>query len=426
MLFYIGDFDTSIKAQVRKVDVLLAFKKADDTFFYLTGDDLQEVNYTSQVEKELGGVVKKVVNAKLMYTELTSFIKEGDFFNLFYTTGETGKCKADIFYINRLRTDSKKQVISIEAVDLLSYMKDNIIPFIPMMKNTNLKTYMIAVFNSLGLGYLIGDVANPNLTLGYPKSRGFMNTLTEMAIASQGLICCKAIDVYGCKIPAVVPFSFNQPIFSDIAKVDVRPFKIAEPCDYPTYDDLIMDVEKDSDNTDKYDRVVISLFFPSSSQQKSLGKLNVTLPASTPNYNIGTVEFGQTKIPQVCHFDKKIKIADYSLGSDKCTLILDNESLLAENVNLEFFGLDVNEATLSGTATDSNCKNVTNLYIQSPTVYDHRIYLNPSCRIKYRGNPLYEVGDTIDIDGDRILILEHILNFNGALKGTMKGVVING
>lgn len=426
MLFYVGDFNTAIKAQVRQTNVLLAFKKADGTFFNLTGDDVRDVNYTSQAEKELGSVVKKVVSAKLMYTTNSSTIIEGDFFNLYYTCGVDGKCKADIFYINRLMTDSTKQIITIDAVDLLTYMRDNVVPFMPMVKNTNLKAYMGIVFNTLSLGYSIGDVANPNLELGYPKSQGFMNTLSEMSMASQSLISAKLLDVYGTKLPTVLPFTFNYEVFSDVAKIDVRPFKVSTPVDSPTFDDMIFELTIDTDNANKYNSVVVSLFFPSSSENKSLGKVNVTLPASTSNYNIGTIEFGDTKVPQVGYFDKKIKISDYTLGSDKCTLVLNNESLLAENVNLEFYGLDVNESTLSNTSTDSNVRNITNMYIQSATVYDDRIYKNSSCSIRYRGNPLYEVGDTIDIAGDKILIIEHTLNFNGALKGTMKGVIING
>lgn len=86
------------------------------------------------------------------------------------------------------------------------------------------------------------------------------------------------------------------------------------------------------------------------------------------------------------------------------------------------YGLDISTATLKNTDTDSNIKQVSNMYIQGASVYDTAIYKHPNCTLKTFGNPLYEVGDTISVGVYDVLILEENLVFTGGLKCTLKGV----
>lgn len=425
MLQYTGNFNTAIKEQVRQVDVALAFLDANNEVFYLESSDLQELNYASTGKKELGCIVRKVIDAKFMVNEKTQQIKKGDFFNLFYLCGE-GKCKADIFYISQLKTSKNKSTITIEAVDLLTYNQDNPTSSMPIMKNTSLETYMKEVFEHTGYGYKIGDIVNPRLSLGYPKSLKLADTLEEIAIASHSMISFRSVDNFKVTLPFFLPHYFDEYKISTVAKIDCKPFKFNEPCDSIGEDDMILEFTVDQDNSDMWNDVKVSLFFPGSTEQKSIGNLKATVPSSVNNYNIGTVEFGSTVIPQIVKLSGRIDIADYLIGSDRCTIKVNNNQAIAVAIEGEFLGLDINESTLSNGDTDSNCKQINNMYIQSSSVYDTRIYKNPNASIKYRGNPAYEVGDTITVEGQKVLITEHKLTYNGGLKGTIKGVVLNG
>ena len=93
----------------------------------------------------------------------------------------------------------------------------------------------------------------------------------------------------------------------------------------------------------------------------------------------------------------------------------------------EFLGLDVNSVSAMSENTENKTKFVNNIYIQSPTIYDTFIYTAKGINIKYTGNTLYEVGDTILVDDKyKVFIVDHNLDYSGGLKGTIKGVLIDG
>ncbi|WP_410495010.1 hypothetical protein QTL86_12730 [Cellulosilyticum sp. ST5] len=425
MLPYIGDFATAIKQQARDINVVIAYKNGDN-YVFLQKDKLQSLTYNAKVEKGLGGVVRKVADIKAMYNEYTTNLTKGMAINLYYKCGD-GMCKKALLYISQVKINKISKIISIEALDYLSYIEG--IATLPMMKNTDLLTYEKTVFNQLGYNYTIdSSVVNPRLTLGYPVSSKLLETFEEMAEANQAVFDFGFNSTYELKLPFELPATFSLPLTdgyitpSDTFEVHVKKFGFSNPVDTLDIGTELINFELDDDSSDQYNDVKVSLFFPSSSEQKSLGKVTATIPGSVVNYNIGTIDFGNTMIPQVCIFDDMVDVADYTIGSDSFGFSVNNSGVLAKNIEAEMYGLDISTATLKNTDTDSNIKQVSNMYIQSATVYDTEIYKHPNCTLKTFGNPLYEVGDTIAIDVYDVLILEENLVFNGGLKCTLKGV----
>lgn len=441
MLGYIGDFKTKIKEQARDINVVIAYKSGDN-YVFLQKDKLQSLTYNSKVDKELGGVVRKVADIRAMYNEYTLSLTKGTPINIYYKCGD-GMCKKALLYISRVKPNKVSKIITIEALDYLSYAEST--ATLPMVKNTDLVSYEKIVFEQLGYNYSIShNVVNPKLTLGYPLSTKLSETFEEMAEANQALFDFEFKEEYEVDLPFDVPtdlklsvahhilplklpytFSipFNQVIQpSNNFNLSVKKFGFSTPIDTLNIDTEVINFELDDDSSDQYKDVKVSLFFPSSSDQKSLGKVKATIPGSTLNYNVGTIDFGSTMIPQICVFDDMVDISDYTIGSDSFSFSVNNSSVLAKSIEAEMYGLDISTATLKDTDTDSNIKQVSNMYIQGASVYDTTIYKHPNCTLKTFGNPIYEVGDTIRCSPYDVLILEENLVFNGGLKCTLKGV----
>lgn len=426
MLPYTGDFNTAIKQQARDINVVIAYKNGD-SYIFLQKDNVQSLTYNAKVDKGLGGVVKKVADIKAMYNDYTLNLTKGTPINLYYKCGVDGVCKKALLYISQVKVNKISKVISIEALDYLSYIEG--IATLPMMKNTDLLTYEKTVFDQLGYAYTIGsNVINPKLTLGYPVSTKLLDTFEEMAEANQAIFDFGFNATYELKLPFELPATFSLPITegyitpSEVFELHVKKFGFAKSVDTLDVGTDLINFELDDDSSDQYEDVKVSLFFPSSSEQKSLGKVTATIPGSVLDYNVGTIDFGSTMIPQICVFNDMVDISDYSIGSDSFSFSVNNSSVLAKSIEAEMYGLDISTATLKNTDTDSNIKQVSNMYIQGASVYDTTIYKHPNCTVKTFGNPIYEVGDTITIGAYDVLILEENLVFAGGLKCTLKGV----
>lgn len=426
MLPYVGDFNTAIKQQARDVNVVIAYRNGD-SYIFLQKDNVQSLTYNAKVDKGLGGVVKKVADIKAMYNDYTANLVKGTAINLYYKCGENGVCKKALLYISQVKINKISKVISIEALDYLSYIEG--IATLPMMKNTDLLTYEKTVFKQLGYNYTIDTkVVNPRLGLGYPVSTKLLDTFEEMAEANQSIFDFCFNSTYELTFPFDLPATFSLPMNGDyIAPSDefelhVKKFGFLNQVDTLDVGTDLISFELDDDSSDQYKDVKVSLFFPSSSEQKTLGKVTATIPGSVLDYNVGTIDFGNTMIPQICVFNDIVDISDYSIGSDSFSFSVNNSSVLAKSIEAEMYGLDISTAILKDTDTDSNIKQVSNMYIQSASVYDTEIFKHPNCTIKTFGNPLYEVGDTIAIGVYDVLILEENLVFSGGLKCTIKGV----
>lgn len=425
MLPYTGDFNTSIKEHARNINVVICYKN-EDNYVFLQKDNIQSLTYNAKTNKGLGGIVKKVCDIKAIYNDYTKNLTKGTAINLYYKCG-TGNCKKALLYINQVKVNKAKTVITIEALDKFSYDQTNKV--MPIMKNTTLVEYEKAIFTALGYNYLIdSNVVNPNLSLGYPKSGKAGETLSAIAEANNALIDFEDIIIRYLTVPFELPATFQIPTTEDFispgleVRLHVKKFVFDDPVDEIDEDTDIIDFELDDDNSNQYNDVKVNLFFPSSGEQKSLGTIKATIPGSVTNYNVGTIDFGDTVIPQMCVFDDMVDIADYTIGSDSFSLKVNNSNVLAKHINAEMYGLDIAETTLKDTDTDSNIKQISNMYIQSASVYNTEIFKHPNCTIKTFGNPLYEVGDTVRIGKYDVLILEENIVFNGGLKSTLKGV----
>lgn len=426
MLLCTGDFDTAIKAQARDINVAICYKDGDN-YVFLQKDNIQSLTFDSQVDKGLGGLVKKVCNIKAVYNEYTIKLTKGTPINLYYGCGN-GNCKKALLYISQVKTNKAKTIITIEALDYFSFDQTN--KAMPIMKNTDLVTYETAIFNVLDYKYYIApNVVNPALSLGYPKSGKVGETLSAIAEANNATIDFGFVATYQLTLPFELPATFIIPVAEgdwinpDLEmRLNVQRFCFDTPCDVVDEDVDIIDFELDDDSSDQYEDVKINLFFPSSGDQKSLGTVKATIPGNTLDYNVGTIDFGNTVIPQICVFDDMVDISDYTIGSDSFGFSVNNSSVLAKHIEAEMYGLDISESTLKDTDTDSNTKQISNMYIQGSSVYDTRIFKYPNCTIKTFGNPLYEVGDTIRVGDYDVLILEENIVFSGGLRGTLKGV----
>lgn len=421
------DFATAIKQTGRDINVVIAYQSGD-SYIFLQKDNIQSLTYNAKVNKGLGGVVRKVADIKAIYNEYTANLTKGMAINLYYKCG-TGNCKKALLYINQVKVNKAKTLSTIEALDYFSYDQTN--KALPIMKSVDLITYEKTIFTALGYKYLIdSDVVNTELSLGYPKSGKVLETLEAIAEANNAVIDFEDIIIYGLKLPFNLPTTFSVPVNTEgyiypgnDIQLHVKKLAFSVPVDVIDEDMELIDFELDDDNSDQYNEVRINLFFPSSSVQKSLGKVTATVPGSVTDYNIGTIDFGNTMIPQLCVFDDMVDFADYSIGSDSFTLSVNNSGVLAQNFEAEMYGLDISEATLKDTNTDSNVKQISNMYVQSAAVYDTKIFKSPNCTMKTFGNPLYEVGDTLQVGDKQVLILEENISFNGGLKANMKGVV---
>lgn len=424
MLEYIGNFKEEIKSQFREINIKIGFIK-NGKKYWLGSEDFQKHTYRSEGKVAIGGVVRKVINMALMVTDITSLLKKGDSFNLFYTT-PSGECKVDIFFVNSVKTNDRNQIIDIEALDYLSYTKDNPMPFIAMAKHTDLITYADRLCESLGMDLVVkGDIVNPNLKLAYPKSYLLQDILDEMAGAMNATFTTKTNGTYGARFPLKLPFKFNKPIITENIFMEAKPYKASDPIGTLDFTNGLLEVTVDDDSTSKYERVSISVFNPSSSRSKDLGNISKQVPAMTKNVDLGVCEFKEACLPQVIHFDKEVEVVDFNISVDKAAIKINTKDILNDDLVVEFQGLNFNEVS-NFEESESKTKIVENIYIQSPNIYDTRIFKGKNISVKYTGNPLWEIGDTLNVAGMNMLVTEHELTYTGGLRGTLKGVVIDG
>lgn len=81
-------------------------------------------------------------------------------------------------------------------------------------------------------------------------------------------------------------------------------------------------------------------------------------------------------------------------------------------------------------STDGSVTYIENPYIQTTehvAALDKQVYEGIRYRLKYRGNPCYQVGDTLAIEGiGNVLIYKRQLSYSGGLGGVLEGVLVSG
>ena len=396
-------FKKAIKSNVRELDVRFIFYN-EDRKYVIRGKDIQSYKYNSLCEEELGGIEKKIITLVLMKNAITRLMDKST--RLYKETWVkfNGVWYSDVqeeLIVTSKNVDEAKNIIRIEAVDKLTIIREQPMPSIPQYKNINLRSYLSLVLSKLSTSYSIShDISNPMLKLAFAKSNNIHETLLEMAIAAQGIIN------------------------SDLT---VKRFAKSTIVDRLDYESGLLEYAIKDDDLDLYKDVVISLFSPTSRVFKSLGSLITTIPPAAKEYKIGNIEFDNLYIPQLIKLDHEISIDDYTISSSGCTLTITNKQNSLIDLHTEFFGLDVNVLKNTPDSKDNKTKFINNIYIQSPTSYDSRIYKSKRVTIKYIGNTLYEIGDTIRLDGKYDVLLTGLdLNYDGSLRGVIKGVVIDG
>ena len=414
MLKYTDNFRESIKEVAREIKVKLTFSINDETYT-ITGEEITELNYISQTDKEIGGVVIKALDAKLRLTDNTALLKKDIFVQLAYICG--GECETDTFYIDCIK--EKNKVITMQAYDLLTYLSNNSTVTMPLDRNVQLKEYMQKVFKSLSInGFISSDIASPKLSVAFPKSTSLLQTFKELAIASNSLIHFGQTNNYSAKLPLKLPQLLNQKIVG----AEVTKMRFKEPVESI---DSYISCTKIDDGSNKYDEVRIPIYSPNLTTDRKVGTMKCLIPQNVSGYCPGTVELENTFIPSVIKINDIIEVDSISIGNHTCALYFNNSSSLAKELECELYGSSIENTSILDTSTDntSKVKVVNNMYIQSAAVYDSKIYKANGIEISYFGNPLIEVGDTISIDGMNVLVLEHTLKFTGGLRGTIKGAI---
>lgn len=151
MLTYTDNFLDAINGNVRDVGIKITYT-LNDIKCLIQGEEVMEVVYTSQGKKEMGCVVLKVVDATFRLNDNTKQLQEGMFIDLTYTCD--GECQTDIFYINYLKP--KNNTLTVQAVDLLTYLADTVSPKMPLNKDVYLKEYIANICSSLKLPLEMG------------------------------------------------------------------------------------------------------------------------------------------------------------------------------------------------------------------------------------------------------------------------------
>lgn len=396
-------FKKAIKSNVRELDVRFIFYNGDKKYV-IKGKDIQSHKYNAICEKELGGIEKKILTITLMSNVITKLINEGTvlyketwakFNNVWYSDFQ------EKLIVSAKKIDEGKSTIKIEAVDTLTLIREEPMPYVAQEMNTTLNNYFKSVLSKLSENVTIpSNLVNTNLSLGFLKSNEVHENLLELAIASQALIR---------------------------TDFTIKKFTKTDIVDRLNYGSGLIDYSVDADDLDTYSKVVVALFSPTAREYKNLGSIMTTLPPAARAYRLGTIEFDALYIPQLMVFDSAIEMDDYRLSSSSCSLTVTSKVNAIVDLTTQFYGLDVNSVKTSEDNDENRTKFINNIYIQSPAIYDTRIYTSKPITIKYTGNTLYEVGDTIRVDNKYdVLILEHDLTYDGSLRGTIKGVIIDG
>lgn len=414
MLNAIGNFKTAIKEISREVKIKITHTY-NGTNYIIEGDDIIEVNYTSQAEKEQGSVVLKVVDAKLRVTDNTILLERDSIIQLTYVCD--GECECDIMYVDYSK--EKNNVITIQAYDLLTYLSNNSTVVMPLDRNVQLKEYMQKVFKSLSIkAFISDDIVSTNLSVAFSKSTSLLQTFKELAIASNSIIHFGQTGHYSAKLPLLLPQLLNQKIIG--AEVNKMCFAV------PTESiDSYISYTKIDDGSNKYNDVRIPIYSPNLTTDRKVGTMKCLIPQNVSGYCPGTVELEDTFIPSVIKINDIIEVDSITLCNNTCALSFNNNSALAKEIECELYGSSIENTSILYANTDNTnkIKVVNNMYIQSAAVYDSKIYKSNDIEISYFGNPLIEVGDTVSIDGMNVLVLEHTLKFTGGLKGTIKGAI---
>ena len=184
-------FKTAIKNNVRELDVRFIFYNGNKKYA-IKGKDIQSYKYNVVCEKELGGIEKKILSITLMSNTITNYINEGTVLYKETWSKFNGSWYSDFqeeLIVSAKKESDGKSTVKIEAVDKLTLIRQNSMPYVPQQMNTTLNNYFQLVLSKLSDNVVIpSNLVNTNLTLGFLNSNEVHENLLELAIASQALI----------------------------------------------------------------------------------------------------------------------------------------------------------------------------------------------------------------------------------------------
>jgi hypothetical protein len=237
----------------------------------------------------------------------------------------------------------------------------------------------------------------------------------------------------------------KKQVYSDIAKA-MNAILTYE--DYPIFKSYSTDREV-SDNIAKediyaltgglngarsYEKAYISLSIPYKSDRKQLSRVSDrVLPGYTADYKIGDINFTRPSQAQQIIFKGETwaQTGDYRLSSRRFNMRATNngpDMLFDLTVN----GYDYLITVISDLPENTERESVfeyTNCYIQNKSLKDNidtRLLTAKRFSLKYIGNPTYEPGDIIYIEGlGKCMITVTGLEFKNGLTGNLEVVVLD-
>lgn len=397
-----NSFKQAITGKTRELTMRIRFTSGITTYT-LTAENLKTCKYHSSMEQELGGIEKKVMTIDFFSNTDAKFIQKDTELSIEYGVKLYSSWYYDTpekYIVTGVKAQVGKPFIQVEAVDALTLVRLKPLPFISQAKDTTLKNYLAYVSSCFSKPFSFDtSLKDQNLSLAFCKSTHTHDTLLEFAIASQSLLKTNFKFASVIKKSSVYNLSYSVGLIQYATTLD---------------------------QLSQYTDARVQLYYPNLETSKTLGQFTKTIPTNATHFSLGQVKFKELVIPEVICFNQYVTMADYVLGSDRCELFVSLTNTSDVELQTTFMGLDINAFESSETDASNKTKFIRNIYIQSSTDYDTRIYTKPQINISYIGNPLLEVGDIITVDANHtVLIYEHTLTFTGKLRGTVKGVILN-
>lgn len=397
-------FKQANKANVRECLAKLVLEY--DTPVTLYRDSIQSVSTVQEAKKEIGSLQDDVITVKLLRTALTD-----DQFNK--------KIKAEIFIgfvvnddeeyvsLGTFKTSDWKRDDYTITIEFISDIENKKIDTLTIMHNALLSAFIQkSVSDMLGLPIAIGTgIVDSTLSDAYLYYKTVKEQLQAFAIATNGLIRSRN----GLEL---VPFRFSEPVDT----LDEGPGQLILNKDGNNID-YLMDKKRVSVIRRRFLKEDDTCIF-------SMSNVLVTDEAIPIEFN-----YSSPSILSYISFQKYSYWSSMRYGLWGGSISL-HSGYVGENarVSMSIYGSRIlcNEID---SKDDENVTYISNPYIQNRDQVNHintDIYKGSNYSLRYRGNPLYQVGDTLNIEGvGKMLITKHTLQYNGSLSGTIEGVLKN-
>lgn len=221
-------------------------------------------------------------------------------------------------------------------------------------------------------------------------------------------------------------------LFRYVNGFELVPYKISTPVLTlkQGHNESVIGISRITDYSKKsIDVQILKSFFSKSDIISLFSANNIKLPPGASNYPV-VMNLGFPCNVKYFNFNKYGYLQDFIPGVTKSTILLSNGYDNIERIlSLEVFGVKIVSNILGKKEkTDGSITYIENPYIQNNeqiTALDKRIYNAISYRVRYRGNPCLQIGDTVTLEGvGNILITKHQMTLGSGFSGIIEGVCI--